>query len=153
MRQKVTINGRDSGNHCWNMINLTPRNKLQVNCSRNSYIFIENAFRNVVIKMATISSRPLCFKCMKCCRYSTDNAILSSAVLEGHGSFATVSYRLWYVCICQYFGIHRLWSQMWLTLPLTHLIFILDILLVWYFGHIPDYELVHIVNMRSLGYA
>ena len=35
------------------------RNKLQLNFNRNSYIFIqENAFQNVVWKMAAILSRP-----------------------------------------------------------------------------------------------
>ena len=38
-------------------------NKLQWNFNKNSYIFIqENAFENVVWKMATISSRPQCVK-------------------------------------------------------------------------------------------
>ena len=42
---------------CWDIVNLTIRNKLQWNFNRNSYIFIqENAFENVVCKMASIIS-------------------------------------------------------------------------------------------------
>ena len=45
----------------WNIVNWTLRNKLQWNFNRNSYIFIqENAFENVVWKMAAILSRPQC---------------------------------------------------------------------------------------------
>ena len=48
---------------CWNIVNWTLRNKLQWNFNRNSYIFIqENAFENVVWKMAAILSRPQCVK-------------------------------------------------------------------------------------------
>ena len=47
-------------NQCSNIVNLTPRNKLQWNFNRNSYIFIqENAFENVC-KMVAISSQPQC---------------------------------------------------------------------------------------------
>ena len=50
-------------NQCWNIVNWTPRNKLQWNVNRNSYIFIqENPFENVVWKMAAILSRPQCVK-------------------------------------------------------------------------------------------
>ena len=46
-------------NQCWNIVNWTLRNKLQWDLNRNSYIFInENAFQNVVWKLAVISSRP-----------------------------------------------------------------------------------------------
>ena len=48
---------------CWNIVNLTLRNKLQWNVNWNSYIFIqENAFENVVCKMAAILSQPQCVK-------------------------------------------------------------------------------------------
>ena len=41
--------------------NWTPKNKLQWNVNRNSYIFIqENPLENVVWKMAAILSRPQC---------------------------------------------------------------------------------------------
>ena len=65
----LTIIGSDSGlsapshylNQCWNIVNWTPRNKLQWNVYRNSYIFIqENPFENVVWKMVAILSRPQC---------------------------------------------------------------------------------------------
>ena len=50
-------------NHCWNIVNWVLRNKLQWNLNRNSYIFIhENAFENVVWKMAAILCRPQCVK-------------------------------------------------------------------------------------------
>ena len=46
-------------NQCWNIINWTPRNKLQWNFNRNLYIFIqENPFENFVWKMAAILSQP-----------------------------------------------------------------------------------------------
>ena len=46
-------------NQCCNVINGTLGNKLQWNLYQNSYIFIqENAFENVVWKMAAILSRP-----------------------------------------------------------------------------------------------
>ena len=45
------------------ILNWTLRNKLQWNLNRNSSIFIqENAFENVVWKMAAILSRPQCVK-------------------------------------------------------------------------------------------
>ena len=50
-------------NQCWDIVNWTPRNKLQWNFNRNSYIFIqENRFENVVWKMAAILARPQCVK-------------------------------------------------------------------------------------------
>ena len=50
-------------NQYWDIVNWTLRNKLQWNFNRNSYIFIqENAFQNVVWKMAAILSRPQCVK-------------------------------------------------------------------------------------------
>ena len=46
-------------NQCWNIVNWTLRNKLQWSPNQNSKIFIqENAFVNVVWKMAAILSRP-----------------------------------------------------------------------------------------------
>ena len=48
-------------NQCWNFIDSNPRNKLQWNLQRNSYVFIpENAFENVVCDISAISSRPQC---------------------------------------------------------------------------------------------
>ena len=50
-------------NQWWNILYWTPRNKLQWNFNRNSYIFIpENQFENVVCIMAVILSRPQCVK-------------------------------------------------------------------------------------------
>ena len=50
-------------NQCWNIVNRTLRNKLQWNRKRNSYTFIqENAFEDVVWKMAAILPRPQCVK-------------------------------------------------------------------------------------------
>ena len=58
---KLSIIGSDNGlspgrrQAIINIVNLTPRNKLQWNFNRNSYIFIqENPFQNVVWKMAAI---------------------------------------------------------------------------------------------------
>ena len=46
-------------NQCWNIVNWTLRNKLQWNFNRNYNISIqENAFDNVVRKLAAILSRP-----------------------------------------------------------------------------------------------
>ena len=48
-------------NQCWDIVNLTLRNKLQWNIYRNSYIFIqENAFEYVIWEMAAILSQPQC---------------------------------------------------------------------------------------------
>ena len=42
-------------NQCWNIVNLTIRNKLQWNLNKDSYIFIqENAFENIVCEMVAI---------------------------------------------------------------------------------------------------
>ena len=47
----------------WNIVIWTRGKKFQWNLNRNFYIFIqENAFENVVWKMATILSRPQCVK-------------------------------------------------------------------------------------------
>ena len=46
-------------NKCWNIVNWNLRDKLKWNLKRNSYIFLqENAFENVVWKMAAILSWP-----------------------------------------------------------------------------------------------
>ena len=48
-------------NQCWNIVNWTLWNKDPWNLNRKSNIFIqENAFQNVVWKMAAILSRPQC---------------------------------------------------------------------------------------------
>ena len=48
-------------NQCWNIVEWTLRSKCQWNHNLNSYIFIqENAFENVVWKMAAILSQPQC---------------------------------------------------------------------------------------------
>ena len=48
-------------NQCWNIVNWTLSNKLQLNLNRNINIFVdENAYENVVCKIAAILSRPLC---------------------------------------------------------------------------------------------
>ena len=50
-------------NQCWNIVDWTLRNKLQWNLNRNSYTFIqENAFEDVVWKMAAILPWPQCVK-------------------------------------------------------------------------------------------
>ena len=41
-------------NQCWNIVNWTPRNKFQWNMNRNSSIFIQDPFENVVWKMPSI---------------------------------------------------------------------------------------------------
>ena len=53
-------------NQCWDIINLTLMSKLKLNFNRNSNISIEkNTFEKVVCKMLSISSRPLCIKCIE----------------------------------------------------------------------------------------
>ena len=48
-------------NHCCSIVNPKLRNTFQWNLNQNSHIFIqENAFENVVSKMAAIFSRPQC---------------------------------------------------------------------------------------------
>ena len=50
-------------NQCWNIVNRTLGTKCQWNLNRQSYIFIqENAFENIVGKIAGILPRPQCVK-------------------------------------------------------------------------------------------
>ena len=50
-------------NQCCNIVNGAIGNKIQWNLNENLYIFVqENAFENVVWKMASILSRPQCVK-------------------------------------------------------------------------------------------
>ena len=50
-------------NQCWNIVNWTPRNKLQWNFNRSSNIFIqENALDDVVCETVSTLSRPQCVK-------------------------------------------------------------------------------------------
>ena len=61
----LTIIGSENGlsSPGRNIVDWTPRNILQWNVNRNSYIFIQvNPFENVVGKMAAILSRPQCVK-------------------------------------------------------------------------------------------
>ena len=52
-------------NQCSIIVIWTRTNTFQLNCNRNSNIFIqENAFQNVAWKMLAILSRPQCVKCM-----------------------------------------------------------------------------------------
>ena len=70
---RLTIIGSDNGlspshylNQCWNIVNLTPRNKLQWNIDWNSYISIqENGFEMVVCVMAAILSWPQCVNSLR----------------------------------------------------------------------------------------
>ena len=53
-------------NQCWNIVNLTLRNKLQWNLNRNSNICIqENLFESVDCETASILSRPQCVKLLE----------------------------------------------------------------------------------------
>ena len=75
-------------NQCWcGIVNWTPRNKLQWNRNRNSYIFIqENAFQIVVWKMAAILSRPQCVN-LQCCLHLTYSLLpdsITEAYIKGH---------------------------------------------------------------------
>ena len=55
-------------NQCRDIVNWIPRNKLQWNFNRISYIFNqENAFESVVWKWAAILSRPRCVNCKQGC--------------------------------------------------------------------------------------
>ena len=54
----------------------TTRNKLQWDFNRNLYIFVqENAFENVVWKMAAISSRPQCVKTFSALRTGSNGSV------------------------------------------------------------------------------
>ena len=58
---ETTSNPSHYLNQCWHVVNKTLGNKLQWNFNLNSNVFIqENAFANVVWKMATILSQPQC---------------------------------------------------------------------------------------------
>ena len=68
----LTIIGSDNGlspgrRQWWNIVNWTPRNKLQWYINRSSYIFIqENALESVVCEMSVILSWPQCVKGGRC---------------------------------------------------------------------------------------
>ena len=48
---------------CWNIVNLTLRNKIQWNINRKSYLSIQgNALENVICQMSAILSQPQCVK-------------------------------------------------------------------------------------------
>ena len=68
-------------NRCWGVVNWTLKNKLQWNFNQSPYIFIqENAFENVVWKMAAILSLPQCVKeFLKNC-YNIETTWQSAAV-------------------------------------------------------------------------
>ena len=76
-------------NQCWNIVNWTPRNKLQWNINQNSYIFIqENPFANVIWKMAAILSQPQCVKDNGCVQLSSWNHhLLFSAMIISQAFF------------------------------------------------------------------
>ena len=59
-RRQAIIWSRDRSN-CWDIVNRTPRNKLQWNLNPNPNIFIEeNTFDNVVCEIPAILCRPQC---------------------------------------------------------------------------------------------
>ena len=65
-------------NQCWNIVHWTLPNKLPGNLNQNSYIFIqENAFENVIRKMAAILSQPQCVKVMAWCHIGRLGGLLS----------------------------------------------------------------------------
>ena len=58
-------------NQCWNIVDMTLRNKLQWNINQNTKLFFhKNVFENVVCEMAAILSRERWVKCMNCCDLS-----------------------------------------------------------------------------------
>ena len=64
----------------WDIVNWTPRNKLQWNVNQNSYIFIqENTFKNVVWKIAAILSQP---QCVNMAQFSCGQYIVISSSFE-----------------------------------------------------------------------
>ena len=98
---KLTIIGSDNGllpgwrsghylNQCWNIVNWTLGNKLQWDLYQNLNIFIqENAFENVVWKMAAILSRP------QCDNHHTD---LCPSIQSGAYHVSTIVYMSGIVC-------------------------------------------------------
>ena len=94
---KITIIGSDNGlsfgrrqaiicTQCWNNVSSTLGNKLQWNLNRNLYIFIqENAFENVVWKMAAILSRSQCVKVLSLPHSMLCTAQLGGPVLKASG--------------------------------------------------------------------
>ena len=79
-------------NKCWNIVNWTLRNKLQLNSNQTSYIFIqENSFENVC-QIAAILSRPQCVK---------DKNILTGQVKDESKltwDCREEKYIFWYIC-------------------------------------------------------
>ena len=61
-------------NQCWNIVNWNLRNNLQWNINQNSYIFIqENAFENVVRKLAAILSLSQCVRYAQMCQVAPES--------------------------------------------------------------------------------
>ena len=82
-------------NQCWDIVNWNLRNKLQWNFNWNSYIFIEeNAFVNVIWKMAAILSRPQCVKHWWCVIVIVN--------------YLVWSYWLWYETSISYWGLNKM---------------------------------------------
>ena len=96
-------------NQCWNIVSWTFGNKLQWNLNQNSYIFIqENAFENVVWKMAAILSRLQCVKH----EWHAESGLVTTlrGPIQYRNVLQVLEFPLW-KCVCGMIwimGIHRL---------------------------------------------
>ena len=102
-------------------VDWTPRNKLQWNVNRNSYIFIqENPFDNVVWKMASIMSRPQCVKtvvflCTTCFHHKHCFAVLNQIYLNSNcdlcsGALNWSFFSLSSFFVCSMSGMQRIYG-------------------------------------------
>ena len=93
---ELTIIGSDNGlspgrapshyqNQCWNIVNKTPRNKLQWKFNQNSNISIqENAFESVVCEKAAILSRPQCVNPNRVNTMAADGLVVHGIRAQGN---------------------------------------------------------------------
>ena len=96
-------------NQCWNIVNLTLRNKLQCNFDRNSNIFIkENVLEYVVCEMASILSRAQNGNIAVTFWYMKKIRIWPSVFTSGRGLtskldiiFSCVVLHIELLCVCQ----------------------------------------------------
>ena len=104
-------------NQCWNIVNWAIGNKPQWNLKRNSYIFTEeNAFENVVLKMASILSRLQCDNYRVTedrhsrAIYTNEHHLFVRAGTIGENDVTIILHRVCVASQCQV-GIGRTWRQ------------------------------------------
>ena len=117
-------------NQCWNIVNWILGNKFQWNFHQNTTIFIqENAFENVVCKMASISCWPQRVKCDESLAWSKTDIFwkhcftLYSLALLQQGQFSQkysqngplILSHCGLVMLCGHIDLDQHWPRLWLV--------------------------------------